>query len=330
MTILFVGNEDIDFIGPTKATQNFSSSHDSAYTRGGLMAMSILFANRLRPASGPFTPQSEVWLRFCGHIATRSSGGKGVAFALENAALGTLVQINSYYDQDTQTISWNNGSGVMTETETYTMLGWSVNVATYYDLHVKITGTTMLMEVFSGEALVFTKTVTLASTYLIDNFGLGAGGGSFASWGIEFSQVIAATEPTLGWHVFTRAPTANGFYTDFAGDYTAVNTLVMGDNSIATEVAARESFNRATLTVGAGREVKAVVVRALARTGEPSLTNGRVFLRSGSTDYESASKTIGTGFTLLEHMWTTDPATGAKFTNTKVEANLEYGVRALT
>lgn len=329
MTILFVGNEDIDFSGGTKATGTFASGHDAAYTRGYVLAMSLQSANRLRPASGAFTPQSEVWLRVCSGIDTKSSAGKGVYIALENAALGTLVQINSFYEQPTQSLSWNNGSGTMTETETYIMPNWALNKASYYDLHVKITGTSMLMEVFSEDALVFTKTVTLAVTYLIDNFGLGAGGGGFPQWGCQFSQVIAATESTLGWHVFTRPPTANGFYTDFAGDYTTVNAFLMTEASIATEVAARESFNRATLTVGETKEVKAVVVRSVARSGQPSLQNGRVFIRSGSTDYESASKAIGNGFVVIEQMWTTDPATGVKFTNAKVEANLEYGVRAL-
>lgn len=326
MTILFVGGEDSDFVGTNKVGEAiFGSVWDSAYSRGYVVNLST--TDFTQPGSGPFTPMSEAWLHWTGGPRTASGTTLGVLVAMTNAALGQLVRLNTAWGSASATIAVNTGTGTYSTSPTFTIPGWPARQN--YDLHVKITGTSITVDFYAEASLVYSYTTALTTTYLIDNFQLGPGGGNSLSWCFGHSQVVFATEPTIDFRVFTRPPTSDGFYTGFAGTFADVDEVVLDDASIATNTAQRESFNRATLTVPAGREVKAIVVGELLRNGEPTLTKTRLFLRSGGVDYESADFTVPFGYTYFGKVWETDPATGVKWDTTKAQASVEFGVRAL-
>ncbi len=146
----------------------------------------------------------------------------------------------------------------------------------------------------------------------------------------RFSQLIIADEPTIGWRLITRYPNAAGATGDFTGTYTDVDETVYNDADFINS-----STNGHVETYGqtgpaiSGYTVRAVGVYARAKRGASGPANLQMALRSGGTDYFSASKALGIGYAAYGHIWETNPATAAAWVSTAIDA-LQPGVKAVT
>lgn len=321
MTILFVGSEDIDFTG--YVTADASSGFDAAYSRAGVIPTISAVTGGILPANAFAAPQNEVWLHIYGGNPTQSGTSLGYFLSFSNASKTRAIGVKKSSQGNNAQIFCDNGSG----TE---LLGTAFTFASSpgeYDLHAKITGTAVLVEVFKDSILIKTENFTLVSTYSLTSFELAAQGPT-PSWSLKFSQVVAATESTIGWKVFTRPPTGDGAEVGWTGAYTNVDEPTL-DNAdlITTAVAAKRTFTRAALTIPGGSDVKAVAVSAYGRTGMPSLDDLTLLMRKSGVNYASSIQPMSAGFKSFAKIWETDPSTGAAWNNALIEGtSLQFGI----
>jgi len=329
MSILFVGNEDLDFKNGGLTANSLSAN---PYTRSNILQNSgtsalVYFMSDF----SPYAPMTEMWIHFYGGMKTTSgSDSENWWVAVDNPTAGILCGLRAFPNSGMARFAWNDGSGAMVLSDPLFAVG---TLSTYaeYDIHIKITGTTLYMALYGDGALIAEKTATLSTTYSFTGWRLCSAGNFSGSWSFLYNQVVVATTPTIGFKVYTRQPTGNGNYTAFNGDYTAVDEITMDGEVVSTAVAARESFTRDAISGGitSALEVKAVAVSAYVRQGATDLPNVQFFLRDGGVDYDSESFLLSFGYTGKKKIWELDPATGLKFTNTKAASALEFGVRAL-
>lgn len=100
-----------------------------------------------------------------------------------------------------------------------------------------------------------------------------------------------------------------------SGVYTDVNETVVND---ATAIAVSTSGNKAgqtkaVLTAPSGYAVGAMVLSARGRAAG-SITDGKLGVRSGGTNYSSSGRSFSSGYEPRQSIRQTDPATGAAWT----------------
>lgn len=135
----------------------------------------------------------------------------------------------------------------------------------------------------------------------------------------------------------TLRPTANGTYQEWGemwGSGTThwdrvaevnaddLDSYLMDNTWNGTE---RDSYQLSDTTFGTISYVD-VTVRAFRITQSAPNNNVKLFIRSGTTDAESAVMTLSGSWTNVTQRWTTDPATGAAWTQAAVNA-LQAGMR---
>lgn len=323
MTILFVGGEDGDFKGFYSDAGAASSYYYAPYSRGAVKVTGAVAQGGMGPAYDFPAPQNDVWL----HAACRANVNSGKTpnyfMSFSSPAKTRAIGLKRSYDGGFAVLFCDNGSGVE-------LLGTAFNFTSdegEYDLHAKITGTAVLVEAFKDGALVKSENFTLAVTYSLISFEFAAMG-SQPTWSFALSQIIAATESTINWKVFTTPPTGDGAETGFTGTYAAVDDLALNTADLITsDVAAKRTFTRAAITIPAGNEVKAIAVNAYGRTGLPALDDLTLLVRKGSVNYASGVTILSAGFQLAANIWELDPSTSAKWDIALASGtSLQFGV----
>lgn len=323
MTVLFVGGEDGDFKGFYADASNASSHYYAPYSRGAVQVSIRYDQGGMGPAYDFPAPQNEVWL----HAACRANVNSGTTpyyfMSLSSPTKTRAIGLKRSYDAGNAILFCDNGSGVE-------LLGTAFNFTSTegeYDLHAKITGTAVLVEAFKDGALVKSENFTLAVTYSLISFEF-ASMGPQPTWSFRLSQIIAATESTINWKVFTTPPTGDGAETGFTGTYAEVDDIGINTaDIITTAVAAKRTFTRAAITIPTGNEVKAIAVNAYGRTGLPALDDLTLLVRKGSVNYASGVTILSAGFRFAGNIWELDPSTSAKWDIALASGtSLQFGV----
>lgn len=114
--------------------------------------------------------------------------------------------------------------------------------------------------------------------------------------------------PTLNGNSATNTGAASGVYTDVnelgVDDGTAINITASGNKAGQT---------KASITLPMGYVIAAVGVSARGRAAG-SITDGKLGIRSGGTNYSSTGRSYPTAYSPRQHIVTNDPATGSLFT----------------
>lgn len=210
---------------------------------------------------------------------------------------------------------YNSGTG---PSPTWTQIGASQTLAasTRIPMDLKITiGSPHSAEWSISSNAVVTGTFTQASLTSLRTM-RGASASSNATH--YFSQLLATEGiSTVGAKVKYSRPTANGNSTAWAGVYTDVNEAVNSDASLnsSTTPGDKETHAMSDVTVPAGLVIGAVEHCMRGKHDGASPTNIKSVIRSGGTDYSSASLVgIGTSFAPLRRRLLTDPSTAAAWT----------------
>lgn len=106
--------------------------------------------------------------------------------------------------------------------------------------------------------------------------------------------------------------------TDGTGAYTDVNETVLSDSTaiLLATVGHKKGQTKAALTVPSGYSIASAVVNARGRVSGGTVTDGKLGLRSGGTNYSSTGRAYGAGYEGRSAMWATDPNGGAVWTQT--------------
>ena len=148
---------------------------------------------------------------------------------------------------------------------------------------------------------------------------------------LEVSQVAVREASTIGGRVMQGYMSGAGATTAWTGDYTSVDEATLNEADYIYSGTADQVETFAQTLVGAttGYVPVAVSVSARAKRGATGPQNVQLALRSGSTNYFSATKALGLGYTAVQNIWETNPDTGLAFTSSQLAA-LQPGVKSIT
>ena len=192
----------------------------------------------------------------------------------------------------------------------------------------------------TGEFRVYkdgTEVLTFTGDTSIDNSNFGRvhfKGQTGTANELIVSQVIAASESTIGWVLATLSPDGNGANTAWTGSYTDIDEFVLdtGDyiEAIATnlvETSTVSNINAAYSTYN----VKALAVGVHASNDSGSVVSDlQAAVRVSSTNYFSPNLSLpkdGLNYS-KQYIWETNPNTSAAWSQTTVNA-VEVGVKSV-
>jgi hypothetical protein len=207
------------------------------------------------------------------------------------------------------------------------------NSAAAFDLYLKVNGST-------GEATLYKDGVsqgTFSGDTSLDNASFGRlhfYGQTGGSNELNISQIIVASESTIGWVLMTLSPDGNGANTAWTGTFADIDefTLNTADyiEAIATnlvETSTATNINAAYSTYN----VKGVAVGIRASNDSGSVISDlQAAVRVGSTNYFSPNLGLtkdGTDYSKY-YIWENNPATSAAWAQAAVNA-LEIGVKSV-
>jgi hypothetical protein len=200
------------------------------------------------------------------------------------------------------------------------------------DIHiVSSTASGTINLYMSGTARILSGTVNLSGF---------SGVAKVRTWGvvrginceIGHSQMVLASESTIGMRVGTIVMTGNGANTDFTGDYTGIDEAVYNDGDEINSGTANqvELYTGTPVPSFTGYTIRALAITARAKNSGAAPTKMRFMLRSGGTNYDSGSDiTLDVAYGNFCKVWETNPATSAAFLSSEI-ASLQYGVKSIT
>lgn len=192
------------------------------------------------------------------------------------------------------------------------------------EIAVKVNGISVIT--YSGDTKPGTQT-----TFDSVRFGLA----SIGTGGVAYDNIILDSSAWVGkTYIQALLPTAAGATQSWLssgitnwssvddiptadGDFIYTNTVNQTDTYVTSDIA------------GAIGVIKAVQVQArVLRNGLSTPTNLQLVVRSGGTDYTSASIAIPTSYASVSKIWETNPATSSVWTESTVNA-MEIGVKSV-
>jgi hypothetical protein len=257
-----------------------------------------------------------------------NAAGTKVVRLVHRSATG-IEKINVEYSSDGTT--W---TAIGTEVDC-DMTATAIGVT--FDFRIICNSTAGLIEVYSGGTRILTSAtanptgINLSGIPQISQFRpLGGHAGGFG-FQINFSEVIIATVPTIGWRLLTRYPAGNSATnTAWTGSYTDIDETVFNDSDTITSNTASqvETYTTSGPSLPSGYFVKAIGVYARGKNDGSGVANIDMAIRATGANYVSGTKTLDLGYTAVGNIWETDPSTSAVWDNAQVDA-IEVGVKSI-
>ncbi len=301
----------------------FARGSVECYRNGGFDIFPRDYTSTGQPIAVP-----KVWLHSRARIQTNPDSLTWIQFY---GAAGTpVVRLECKYSDSTQQttvrFSYNNAG-------TWTPIGdpaiWPQNQQPAIDVHVKVASAGRI-ELFMEGVLVTGGSLDTSAFGNITRVRLGPS--RFEYGGTWFAEVILASYSTIGHRVRRKYPTTNGTYTDWTGDYQALDEFATGYNtdfdSISTDtVGSRESYTGLTFQDN-GQPIKAVAVAQRFRVDDESQVRAvRSLLVMGGNDYVSPPIAGTASITASEWVFDKNPANNSDWTLSAVNS-AEFGVKS--
>lgn len=335
MAVLFAASEVEAFrrvYGVTGVrNRSTAGSFNSTFARGSLgVSQNSLVA-------AEFTPSTEIWVHMEVYFGTMGAGSTTpTIYFVDNVAGQVVAQFDGDGTTATNNLEYWNGAAFTEITPDDTL---AVNTKYLFDFHLKIDNVNgrfayyrdgTLKQEFLGD--------TLNSPYTaIDGLVL-AGFGAGASTDSGFSQVIVATQSTIGMRLMTLAPTGNGTNTAWTGTFSDISSTVIetGSGGLAnTYIYSGASGDKETYACTdmpaaskSGFEPIAVVVAARGRTHGTGPTALHLGVRTNSTDDFASALALSAELQGAYRVLELNPVTGRQWTYTELDA-LEIGVKGV-
>lgn len=148
----------------------------------------------------------------------------------------------------------------------------------------------------------------------------------------SWSQIIIATETTIGMRVGTIVMTGQGAtHTFTTGGFGNIDETIHNDAGLWNSA----TNDQVELCTGTpvpsftGYVIRAIGIYARAKKSGSGPAQMQLALRSAGTTYFSATKALDFAYGAIGNVWETNPATGVAFLGSAI-ASLEYGVKSIT
>lgn len=222
---------------------------------------------------------------------------------------------------------------------TWTLLGSEISIATHqftgtmqvFDLGLVVNSASGSAKLYSSGTLrIDSGTVDFSSITAMDEM-RGYGRTTLIPEKNFFSQLIIADDATIGKRLVTVYPSGAGATTGFtSGDYTGVDETVYSDADYISSGTADQVELFAGTAAGSltGYAVQAVIVAARAKYSSGSPNDIQLALRSGGTNYFSATQALDVGYGAHVAVWSTNPDGSIAWTNTTAAAT-QFGVKSI-
>ncbi len=307
------GADSFDYFG--SAGENSTTGYDNSFTRQAFVVSAESSPGTTNYALTPgWSAVQEAWFHF-----RLGAGGTGHIIYLMDGA-DPVFRLTS-------TSGRVHKLEYLSAPATWTQIGSTATLAAItinYDLYFK--------SGISGEAALFANQVEVISgiadmSYApdVDNVKLVASHSSNF-----FSQFVVAEESTIGWRLAQGYMSASGSDTAWTGDYSGVDEADLNDADFINSGSADqvETFVHTTPSL-TGYIPRAVCVTARAKRDASGPQSMQLALRSAGTNYFSATKALGLGYSAVQNIWETNPATAADFLTSQISA-LQPGVKSIT
>jgi hypothetical protein len=325
MPIIFAGNF-AHLMGASSYHSTSSVGRDAAYTdaqiefpQAGLHF--IQFPLDLSQADYP-----DIWLH-CRMHATQSNNQNTTVnlFRLDDNSTN-----NNWRVDKTSTASAYQYQAVASSASPVSGLVWSAVANTTYtfDFRANRSGSNMTADFYVNESLVSTASRSANSSTRWTQLRItnGLGQRDSGSNNIFVSEIIIATESTVGKRVATLRPSSPGHYTEWTGSPGNVNDFNTNTGITASSPGLRQTRVHTAAPAGA---VEAVMPVAHMMPVHPARASR--LMRIDGTDYLSASPIAPGGPNNPLNIWsevlTTNPATDQQWTTADLAA-LDAGFRS--
>jgi hypothetical protein len=215
--------------------------------------------------------------------------------------------------------------------------GIDANTLITFDIHFKIADAGGRFAIYMNGNLLdeFIGDTNLFASAQVDGIEL-AGGNSTSNTAheVNYSEVIVADEPTIGWRVATIVPNADGNTVgEWTGGFADVDEITANDsdNLNSTTSNDTETMGATNLSTPAGalNGYKAVVAQARVKDdGGSSPLQFQFIVRTGGTDYFSSTIALGSSYSSEENLWLVNPGTTNPWTQSEIDA-IELGVESI-
>lgn len=195
------------------------------------------------------------------------------------------------------------------------------------DIHLRH-GATGLVEVYADQQIVFSASGNFALSGMASLTLSPIGFDSTNDTGSVWSQVMISDDITIGYKLATLAITAAGDSSQWTGSYDKINEVALDTN---TYINAPTAGLISTYVVGdldpQYTNIKAVIISALGRYADVGPKGLDAVVRIGGTNYTSTMTPLGAGYTASQGIWHVNPATGAAWAASAVNA-AQLGIRS--
>ncbi len=325
MTIYFMGGEMSALVPSDSTVIETATFFDASFAR-----CSIECPRDTNYAEGdPDASLTDAWLRCDLFTESIPSPAQTKRFAWLDA--GGTERIRMQYEADSTnelTVEYWNGVSFTALTPISLDLQ---SVRQTIDLHIVCNSATGSINLYvAGNNRLNSGSIDLSAVTTLRKFRFFGGTVSTLTVKTRISQIIVADEPTIGWRLLTRYPSAAGATGDWTGGYTDVDEIAYSDADFINSATNGqvETFTQTGPAI-TGYVVRAIGVTARAKKGASGPANLQLALRVSGTDYFSSSKALDVGYSAYQNIWETNPATAADWLNTAIDA-IQPGVKAIT
>ncbi len=210
-------------------------------------------------------------------------------------------------------------------------LGLLLSTTYTFDVYIKL-GNPGSIRVYMDRVPIIAvddANLTFPSVIALDKFRLSTSTVQAAA-SARYSEVIVANWNTLGSKLVSRAPAANGYYSEWAGlGHTALSEITPAATYM-TSGAANQRISVAMAAfpaLAAGERIERVKVAANKLRDASGPQKSNIFYRVAGTDDDRADRALTVSAADYTEAWDASPATGTYWTPTELNAS-EPGVRS--
>lgn len=325
MTVLFMGGELAAFTPSDSAVLETATSYDASFSRGSIHCpRSTNYAEASPSAAG-----ANIWIHFDIQSDAISSGTQTARFLWYDSSGNERIRIRYGGGTTNELIVdyWNGASYTSLTAVSLDMQSARQTI----DLNVVCNSATGSINLYvAGTNRLNSGSINLSSVTDLKKFRFYGATVSTLQVDTWVSQVIVADEPTIGWRLISRYPSAAGATSSWGGAYSDVDELILSDADFIYSASANQvSTFTQTGNAISGYVVRAVCVSARAKKGASGPANLQLALRASGTDYYSSSNALTVGYTPVQNIWEQNPATTADWLAASIDA-LQPGVKSIT
>jgi hypothetical protein len=316
MTILWCGNEDIDFPNGTQPT-SVTGFGRSGWVRGGLQVNSGTNARSLSFSGGAVT---SAWLHF--ELDANSAGTQQLFAGLGLNAFGAggiFVGTSTTSQNKAGLYKWDGTTITQLAAESGTTLPTSGLCA--IDMQIASYGASSTVNVYVNGTLVITYSgsTAIAGMANLDCVAIY----KFVSNGNPLSEFIVADIDTRGLGLATLSPNAAGDSSgSWTGAFSNINPFTINDANVVFDNVTGSDF-QANLTDPPAGTFVVLACKAIARASVPpgsTPTGFKLGVKTGGTVDVDAGHTCTTTFTSYERLMAQNPVTSVPWTTADLTA----------